>query len=99
MAFSPDRRLLAGADHDGTVRLRDPAAGKHRRTLTGHRGTVSRDARPLADRGDQDGPRTRGNADDRAPVNGVAFSPEGRLLANCGDDGMVRLRNIIAADR
>ena len=59
----------------------------------------SPDGRPLADRGDQDGPRTRGNADDRGPVNGVTSSPDGRLLASAGDDGTVRLRKITVAHR
>lgn len=36
VAFSPDGRLLATASHDYTVRLWDPATGKHLHTLTGH---------------------------------------------------------------
>jgi len=36
VAFSPDGRLLASCSDDKTVRLWDPAAGEHRRTLTGH---------------------------------------------------------------
>ena len=40
VAFSPDGRLLATAGADKTVRLWDPATGEHRRTLTGHDGSV-----------------------------------------------------------
>jgi WD40 repeat protein len=38
VAFSPDGRLLASCGGDKTVRLWDPAAAEHRRTLTGHGG-------------------------------------------------------------
>jgi WD40 repeat protein len=58
VAFSPDGRLLATASgDDGTARLWDPAAGEHRRTLTGHKWPVlgvafSPDGRLLATAGD-----------------------------------------------
>ena len=41
VAFSPDGRLLASCSADKTVRLWDPAAGEHRRTLAGHTDFVS----------------------------------------------------------
>ena len=38
VAFSPDGTTLAAGSEDKTVRLWDVKTGKHKRTLTGHRG-------------------------------------------------------------
>ena len=69
VAFSPDGKLLASGDVNGTVRVWNPATGQ------------AVGAALPADTG------TRG------VVNGVAFSPDGKLLAGADEDGTVRLWN------
>lgn len=72
MAFSPDGRLLAAGDTEGTVRLWNPltgqAAGKLIRVGTGF-----------------------GRSDIFDDVNGMAFSPDGKLLAIATSAGNVQL--------
>jgi WD40 repeat protein len=107
VAFSPDGKILAAANQDGTVRLVDAATGRGVHTLTGHKERVngvafSPDGTLLAS-ASADGTVRLWNPGTGAPVRTlvghsdkarcVRFSRDGSLLASGGDDKTVRLWN------
>src|SRR5262249_47742038 len=103
VAFSPDGTRLASASKDQTVRIWDPATGRLFRTLSGYSHRVetaafSPDGRMLAT-GDRGGRirlwDTRSWAELDAPRGEqpgemlcVVFSPDGKMLAGSGDNGL-----------
>jgi WD40 repeat protein len=106
VAFSPDGRILAGADDNGTVILLNPATGKQLRAPLdpGDQVTAlafSPDGKTLA-AADFNGAVSLYNTknykliktlDGEYPANTVAFDPNRHLLAAGYNDGTVRIFN------
>jgi WD40 repeat protein len=105
LAFSPDGKLVAAADREGTIYIWNRASGKRMRPLVGHIGPVlalafSPDSRTLASGGADRTVRLWNPGVDqeeatltghRGLVYSAAFSPDGTLLASGSLDGTVRL--------
>ena len=104
MALSADGALLATTGAEGSLRLRAVAGGAERFAVRpGRPGTLQVAIAPGGDRvavAIEFAVQLRSSADGalrstiEVPVKGVyglAFSPDGRLLANAGADGRVRV--------
>jgi len=84
VAFHPAVPMLATGSDDGTARLWDPATGRCLHTLHGQHAAARLIAR----------------ANDRALwVVGVAFSPDGRMLATASRDNTAQLWNLATGKR
>jgi len=85
VAFSPDGKLLASAGGDGYVRLWNPVTG-------------SPVGKPLPANIDFN-PESRAPRGVQEALTGVAFSPDGKLMASAGGDGYVRLWNPVTGSQ
>jgi WD40 repeat protein/DNA-binding SARP family transcriptional activator len=107
LAFSPDGRLLAAANFDGTARVWDLASGKQRLTLPIGGLVVavafSPDGRLLATAGSDGtvrvwdvstGEETQSFEGHVGTILSVAFSPDGKRLASASLDNTARLWDV-----
>src|SRR5262249_21761706 len=74
LVFSPDGRLLANGGDDGTVTVWETATARKRCQFTGHQPVLR---------------QSYSGAISDGAILGVAFSPDGRLLASAGRDAQI----------
>ncbi|KAK7811882.1 putative wd repeat-containing protein alr2800, partial [Quercus suber] len=112
VAFSPNKKVLASASHDRTVRLWDPQTGELIQKLEGHeRGITSvafaPDGQALASASNdqtvrlwnpQTGEQMHRLHDHVRGATAVVFSPDGQMLASSSRDCSIKLWNTLTGD-
>ncbi|NES88487.1 MULTISPECIES: caspase family protein [Okeania] len=106
ISLSKDRKIIASASDDGTIKLWSNS-GKELATLKGHQGAVysvdfSPNSKMLVSAGNdgtvklwnQNGKILVTMKGHQGAVNSVSFSPDGKAIASGGVDGTIKLWNL-----
>lgn len=94
MRFSPDGGTLVLGGHDGRLTIWDLEQERPRRGVVAHTASARRPFRPI--RGQIRQPSNV--AVHEAQINGVDISPDGRLVASVGGDGVVAVHELATGD-